>query len=697
MKITASAVVLVLGASLCSVAQTRPGQSAAPQPKTQQQAPASNAANQTPDKASAYYHFTLARLYEEMVAVYGRAEFANRAVEEYEQAIEADPDSEYLSASLAELYAKTGRIRDAVTEAEQIIKRDPKNLDAHKLLGRIYLRSLGDLQAGAQSRDLLKRAIEQYETISELDPNNPENLLLLGRLYRIDNDLTKAEQAFKKAVALEPDSEEAAITLAYLYVETGDPNRAAQLLLAVPEANRTSKTYAALGYTYEQKRDFKSAVDAYRKAVDQDDDNLEAKRGLAQNLMNDNQTDAALKEYQAIVEADPHDAQSYTRIAEIYRKQGKLNEALTALKSAQSEMPDSMEIPYSIAMVYEAQGKFDDAAGVLQDLLNKSEKGGDNPAGDRGNRAVFLERLGSLYRDMGKTQQSVDTFRQMLTLGDEAASRGYQQIIDTYRENRQYSEATETAQEATKKLPKDRSLKLILASQLADSGQADKGIQLARSLLNNSPDDRDVYVGLAQVYSHLKRWSDAESAINKAESLSSKPEEKVYTAFIAGSIYERQQKYEQAEKSFRQVLEQDPDNAAVLNYLGYMLADRGVRLDEALGYIKKAVQLDPQNGAYLDSLGWAYFKLGDFVLAEDNLVKAAERTNDDPTILDHLGDLYMKTDRLKMAASSWERALHEFGRTVSSEVDEKEVTKVQQKLESARLRLAKEQGADNSR
>ena len=59
-----------------------------------------------------------------------------------------------------------------------------------------------------------------------------------------------------------------------------------------------------------------------------------------------------------------------------------------------------------------------------------------------------------------------------------------------------------------------------------------------------------------------------------------------------------------------------------LNYLGYMLADRGTRLDEALGYIRRAVALDPQNGAYLDSLGWAYYKMGNYELAEENLRRA---------------------------------------------------------------------------
>src|SRR6185369_4025315 len=115
-----------------------------------QQAPAAKPdqpkADKKPDQAAAYYHFSLAHMYEEMMAMYGRSEFANKAIEEYRLAIENNPSSEYLNASLAELYAKTGRIRDAVLEAQEIIKRDPNNLEAHKLLGRIYLRSLGDLQ-----------------------------------------------------------------------------------------------------------------------------------------------------------------------------------------------------------------------------------------------------------------------------------------------------------------------------------------------------------------------------------------------------------------------------------------------------------------------------------------------------------------------------------------------------------------------
>jgi tetratricopeptide (TPR) repeat protein len=644
------------------------------------------------DKAAAYYHYSLAHVYEEQVAVYGRSELASKAIEEYRLAIEADPTSEYLTSGLAELYAKTGRIRDAVMEAQDILKRDPNNLEAHKLLGRIYLRSLGDVQASSGSQNVLKLAIDQYEQIVKIEPDNVEDHLLLGRLYRLNNDLQKAESEFKTAIKLQPDSEEAVTTLAYLYNEEGDSTRATQVLSAIPDAARSAKLYSALGYTYEQQKQYKNAIEAYKRAIELDRDNLDAMRGLAQNLMNDGQPDAALEQYKIIADANPEDAQTYLHMAEIYRKTGKFDLALENLKKVESMVQDSIEVPYNMAAVYQAQGRYDEAIQVLQPLLKKTEKP-DNSyiPGERSNRAVFLERLGTIYRENNNDQLALETFRKMLTLGDENAVRGYQQIIDTYREAKQWQQATDAAKEAVQKLPNDRGLKMVYAAQLADMGQPEAGLQQVKAQLKGTPEDREVYITLAQMYSRLKRWPEAEEALDKAEQLSTKPDDKEYVDFLRGSTYERQKKYEQAEEMFRKVLVSDPQNATALNYLGYMLADRSTKLDEALNFIKKAVDLEPANGAYLDSLGWAYFRLGKYELAEDNLIKASQRIGTDPTVQDHLGDLYQKTGRLKLAAAHWERALAEWNKTVAAEVDPAEVAKVQRKLESAKMKLAKEQ------
>lgn len=645
------------------------------------------------DHAAAYYHYTLAHLYEEQVTAYGRSELANKAMEEYRLAIEADPASEFLTSGLAELYVKTGRIRDAVLEAQDIIKKDPNNLEAHKLLGRIYLRSLGDMPGGGNgSENVLKLAIDQYEQIIKIEPDNVDDHLLLGRLYRLDNDSQKAENELKTAVKLDPNSEEAVTTLALLYSDEGDTSHALQVLSSVPDTGRSAKLYGALGTTYEQRKDYKSAIDAYKHAIRLDRDNLDSIRGLAENLLNDGQIDAALDQYKVIADANPEDAQTYLRISEIYRRQGKYDQALESLKKAETMVPDALEVPYNVAVVYEAQGRYDEAVKILQELLKKTEKPDTSYSqADRNNRGIFIERLGMIYRDQENYAAAVETFRKMIALGDENARTGYQDVIDTYREAKQWSQATAAAREAVQKLPEDRELRMVLDAQLADTADPEKPLADVRSLLKGKPEDREVYVRLAIMNTRLKRWSEAEDALNKAEQLSTKPEDKEYVYFLRGSTFEREKKYDQAEAEFKKVLASNPQSAVTLNYLGYMNADRGVQLEESLNQIKLAVSLDPTNGAYLDSLGWAYFKLGKYDLAEETLNKASLRMGSDPTVQDHLGDLFQKTGRLKLAASHWERAVAEWNKTVPAEIDGDLFAATQKKLDAARVRLAKEE------
>jgi tetratricopeptide (TPR) repeat protein len=337
----------------------------------------------------------------------------------------------------------------------------------------------------------------------------------------------------------------------------------------------------------------------------------------------------------------------------------------------------------------------------MRDLLKKSEKAeGKYSNGERSNRAVFLERLGTIYREQGNNPAANQTFREIVALGgDENIERGYQQIIDTWREAKDWQKATDAAKEAVQKLPNSRDLKMVLAAQQADMGDADKALKDVRAMLkgdansDSNAGDRQVYITLAQMNTRLRRFSDAEQALDKAEQLSTKTDDKEYVWFLRGSTFEREKRYAEAEEQFKKVLASDPEHASTLNYLGYMLADQNMKLEEAFGYIKRAVDLDPANGAYLDSIGWAYFRLGKYELAEENLLKASQKINTDPTVHDHLGDLYQKTGRLKLAATHWERALTEWTRTIAAEVDPADQARVQKKLDSAKMKLAKEEGA----
>ncbi len=690
-------------------------QTPAPQAASAKPSVGAPTATPKPDRAAAYYHFGLAHMYEDMATNYGRPEYATRAIEEYKLALDADPSSKYLNSGLAELYLRTGRVRDAVLAAQEILKTEPNNLDAHKLLGRVYLQSLGNVQNGGPSEKVLQLAIAEYTKIVELQSNDIESRLLLGQLYTLAHDTPHAEEQFKAAQRIDPSSEDVVLNLARLYSDSGDMSHAIAVLNAVPEDDRTPKMDYALGMSYDQLKENKNAIDAYGKAFDMEPDNLDAERGLAQALLNDNQLSAALKHFEAISVADPQDAQTYTRIAEIERRQGHYEQALATLKKAKALASDSLEIGYNEALIDDSLGRYDEAVQTLQSLVKQTtHQDGQYADAEKNNRSIFLDRLANVYREQDKTDLAVQTYQLMVAMGGEYAEHGYQGEVDAYRDGKQYDKATQVAQQAADAMPKNKSVQLMLASQLADTGKADEGIKLAKAQLKGTAEDRDVDLQLAQIYTRLRRWKEAADAIDAADALStSKPEgqarelgksgpvplnqdDKIYIYFLRGALAERQKHYDSAEEEFRKILAIDSNNSMTLNYLGYMLADRGIKLDDALTMVQKAVQLDPQNGAYLDSLGWVYFKMGQYALAEANLRKASERISTDPQVHDHLGELYEKTGRLKMAAAQWEQSLQEYARTVPADAEPGDVNKVQKKLDTARVRLAKEESAGAS-
>jgi tetratricopeptide (TPR) repeat protein len=517
----------------------------------------------------------------------------------------------------------------------------------------------------------------------------------LGQLYSFAHDSQHAEEQFAAAKKIDPGSEDTALNMARLYTEQGDAKRAIEILTGLPEEDKTSKTEFVLGATYDRLKDSKDAIAAYKKALDLEPDNLDAERALAKALLDDNQFTPALQAYKDIAAGDPTDPEAYLRISEIERRQGSYEEALTTLKKAKSLVSDNVEVSFNEGLLDDALGRYEDAAQVFEKLVADSEhSSGQYSDSEKNNRSIFLERLAIIYREENQNDKAIATYQKMAALGGEYPEHAYESEVDAYRDAHEYDKATQVAREAVAKEPKNRGVKLMLAGQLADNGQAEEGINLAKSLLNKTPADLEVYRALANIYTRLRKWKEASEAIDAAAQLSSSPDDKLYIHFLRGTLYERQKLYTEAETEFRAALSIDPKNTMTLNYLGYMLADHDMKLDEALSMIQKAVELDPQNYAYLDSLGWAYFKLGKYNLAEEDLRKAVERNSTDATVHDHLGELYEKTGRLKLAASQWEESLNEYGKTIPADIDPGDVGKVQKRLDSARVRLAKENSAN---
>ncbi|MBI4466464.1 MAG: tetratricopeptide repeat protein [Acidobacteria bacterium] len=644
-------------------------------------------------RAQAYYHFTLAHMYDEMAELFRRSDYQRRAIEEYKEALKYDPGSAQLVVELADAYRRGGRIREAVLEARQLLETDPDNLAAHRLLGHIYLQTLGELQPGApaEPQQTLPLAIEEFEHITRLAPGDTEALLNLARLYRMNNDLAQAEAALKKLLGVEPQSETALAALALLYSDRGQYQKAIDLLQEAAAGSPSGKLLASLAYAYEQANDFDNAIQTYRRAFEQDEDNLELRRRLAESLVRADRLEEALSEYRALAEVDPEDPQTQLRLSQVYRHLGRFPEARAALEKAKQLAPDSLEMAFNESFLYEAQGDFRGAIAVLSEMVARmTQASADYDEQERHSRSIVLERLGTLHRQTEAYEEAVQVFELLLPLGEEEARRGYAQIIETQRQARQFDAAVARARQGLERFPEDADLKLQLATLLGDRGELERGVELARSLLDASPADRQIYLALAQIYERNKRFPEAEAAVAEAEKLSQPGVEMEYVHFLRGALYERQKKYDLAEEQFRKVLAMNPESAVTLNYLGYMFADQGMKLEESVELLERAVKIEPYNGAYLDSLGWAYFRLNQLGKAEEYLRRAVERISRDPTIHDHLGDLYYKLGRLDLAEKAWERSREEWERTPKTEFDSDAFARLEAKLRDLKSRLAQE-------
>jgi tetratricopeptide (TPR) repeat protein len=648
----------------------------------------SNTPNKLTPRADTYYEFAMGHLYELQYEQTSQPEFASKAIEAYKKAYALDPQSPTIGERLAEMYWKAQRVREAVTEANEVLKRDPNDLPTHRLLGRIYLRSLGDINGTSVQTEMVAKAIAEYAEVHRLDPSDQEASLWLARLYRLHNEPEKAEQVLQKMLHDDPGNEAAVEQLTQLLLDESKAEEAIKLLEGMTERSSSPTLFDLLGDAYTQVHDYQKAETAYRKAVELDPSELSHLRGLGQTLLSEEKYPEALTVYQKLVDLMPDDSDNYLRIAQIYRELHELDKAEENLLKARQYNPGSLEVLYNEAMIYEAQGRYDDAIKVLSDAVSGIKSQSTVLPSRRRSLAILYQQLGMLYRDVQNYSAAIYAFQELGHLGEEEDHRARLLVMDTYRLAKDLPKALQTGREAMAKYPKDNSIRASQALLLGENEQTDEAIKLLESDLKGSSEDRETYLNLSQIYERGRRYSDAEQAARKAESFSSDPHENEVAWLMLGAVYERQKQFDKAEDEFKKVLDVNPKNAQVLNYYGYMLADRGLRLDEAHDLIQRAVDLEPFNGAYLDSLGWVYFKQNKVEEAEAMLRKAIDREPHDPTIRSHMGDVFARQGRMELAATEWEKSLAEWRRSLPADLESDKVAEVEKKLNQVKHRVA---------
>jgi Flp pilus assembly protein TadD len=223
------------------------------------------------------------------------------------------------------------------------------------------------------------------------------------------------------------------------------------------------------------------------------------------------------------------------------------------------------------------------------------------------------------------------------------------------------------------------------ALQAADKTEA--ALEVLQALSRSHGDLATVHLALGDALRREERWEEAVTAYDQAIARFGPPKPEQWSIYYSRAIAnERLKRWDKAEPDFREALALNPDQPQVLNYLGYSYLELNTNLDEALDMIQRAVKLSPDSGYILDSLAWGLFRLGRYAEAVTPMEKASLLEPVDPVVTDHLGDVYWASGRQMEARFQWRRAL-------SFDPEEKDATRIRQKLETGLDAVLKAEGA----
>lgn len=201
-------------------------------------------------------------LYLSLASVFIQKDKQAQAIKELKRSIELDPEAVHPHALLALVYSASGKpdlaAEEYILAFENATKQEPENIEIYKSLGAIYLQ-----------QKKLKQAEGIFKLIIKLAPADPEAYFYLGSIYYDLKEYLSAEKELKKAIKLKPDYHEALNFLGYAYLEQDrniDPAGVMikQALVAEPE---NGAYLDSLGWFYYKKRNLKEALSYLEKAA----------------------------------------------------------------------------------------------------------------------------------------------------------------------------------------------------------------------------------------------------------------------------------------------------------------------------------------------------------------------------------------------------------------------------------------------
>jgi tetratricopeptide (TPR) repeat protein len=518
--------------------------------------------------------------------------------EELRLALASDPGDAYLTCALAEAHAHLGDLPTARRLLNELTSRQPRDYGAQVLLGRVLLEQK---QVGL-ARAHAKRAIR-------LSPHEPDAYLLLAQIG-IDGHRPHEAEAAVGELWTQAGEAFGFKRLGLAMAERGDLPRAARLFQRAIAVDPTdAEAYAGLGQVQQATGDDARAEDSFSRALERDPDDREVLLDAGRTAMRQGAVGRAKAYFDRLLSFG--DPDSPLKVAFSYLAGRQSAEAMRVLDEARRGNQAGARVPFYAGLLHERAGDFREAAVAFSEI----------PADAELSHEAALHRVHCLTRLGDPTQALAVVEAELVRRPD---------------------------------VPELLALKADLLFQQGKAAEAQAALESAIGR-TGAP---ELYESLAEL---LAREDRPERALALLSSAAAQRPKDAALQFALGAAYQKAGKSEEAIAAMRRVLTLDQNNAAAMNFIGYLYAERGENLPEAERLAHKAVALQPKSGAFLDSLGWVLFREGRLREAVDALEKAVRLAPEEATIREHLGDAYSSAQRERDAAAEYRRALDALG------------------------------------
>jgi len=359
------------------------------------------------------------------------------------------------------------------------------------------------------------------------------------------------------------------------------------------------------------------AIEVLEKSCSEDPSSVQARVELATACQVTGHTDLAIEHYARAARLDPAETALYVALANLLFYENRDSRAIRVLKKGFRKAGQPSRL---IAYCYQQGTKFIRSGEIPRSIPCFQLLARNVPS----QRQQFYHLLGDLYETLGHEEEALRNF----TL----ATKGDSPLPDSF-------------------------VRLAFIRLRSSSAKA---VQTLRSADRRMPNNPAILFPLAYIQSTENQFEEALSLFERVKQIVNQSEEQKLTAnfyLYYGATCNRAGKIKEAEKSFEECLEFYPESHRVLNCLAYMWAQRGVKLDKAHKYVSLALERDPKNGAYLDTLGWIYYRQRNYTKALELIEKAHTQMTNDPTIADHLGDIFNALGDRERAVSYWKKSL----------------------------------------